>query len=74
MQTIPIPPNSLSTRSGCNSGSRWAKREIMPGVAHRLDKGLNKRAENSYQPTRRVERISKTVQIAEAGATVSFPP
>ena len=36
-----------------------AKREIMPGVEHRQHKGLNNRAENSYQPTRRRERIMK---------------
>ena len=30
-----------------------AKREIMPGVEHRQHKGLNNRAENSHQPTRR---------------------
>jgi putative transposase len=36
-----------------------AKREIMPGVEHRQHKGLNKRAENSHQPTRRRERIMK---------------
>jgi transposase-like protein len=30
-----------------------AKREIMPGAEHRQHKGLNNRAENSYQPTRR---------------------
>jgi putative transposase len=34
-----------------------AKREIMPGVKHRQHKGLNNRAENSHQPTRRRERI-----------------
>src|SRR3954469_1686526 len=33
-----------------------AKREIMPGVEHRQHKGLNNRAENSHQPTRRRER------------------
>src|SRR5919206_1249705 len=33
-----------------------AQREIMPGVAHRQHKGLNNRAENSHQPTRRRER------------------
>jgi putative transposase len=32
-----------------------AKREIMPGVEHRQHKGLNNRAENSHQPTRRRE-------------------
>jgi putative transposase len=36
-----------------------AKREIMPGVEHRQHKGLNNRAENSRQPTRRRERIMK---------------
>src|SRR5258708_38187583 len=30
-----------------------AKREIMPGVEHRQHKGINNRAENSHQPTRR---------------------
>jgi len=36
-----------------------AKREIMPSVEHRSHKGLNNRAENSHQPTRRRERIMK---------------
>ena len=36
-----------------------AKREIMPGVEYRQHKGLNNRAENSHQPTRRRERIMK---------------
>jgi putative transposase len=36
-----------------------AKREIIPGVEHRQHKGLNNRAENSHQPTRRCERIMK---------------
>ena len=36
-----------------------AKREIMPGVEHRQHKGLNNRADNSHQPTRRRERIMK---------------
>jgi putative transposase len=37
-----------------------ARREIMPGVEHRLHKGhLNNRAENSHQPVRRRERIMK---------------
>jgi putative transposase len=29
-----------------------AKAEIMPGVEHHRDKGLNNRAENSHQPAR----------------------
>ena len=36
-----------------------AKREVMPGVEHRRHKGLNNRAENSHQPTRRRERRMK---------------
>ena len=36
-----------------------AKREIMPGVEHRQHKGLNNRAENSHQPTRKRERQMK---------------
>ena len=36
-----------------------ATREIMPGVGHRQHKGLNNRAENSHQPTRRRERQMK---------------
>jgi putative transposase len=41
-----------------------AKREIMPGVAHRQHKGLNNRAENSHQPTRQRERIMKRFKSA----------
>src|ERR1700712_2694308 len=36
-----------------------AKGEVMPSVEHRRHKGLNKRAENSPQPTRRRERQMK---------------
>jgi putative transposase len=36
-----------------------AKKQIMPGVEHRQHKGLNNRAENSHQPTRRRERQMK---------------
>ena len=36
-----------------------AKREVMPGVEHRRHKGINNRAENSHQPTRRRERQMK---------------
>ena len=41
-----------------------AKREIMPGVEHRQHLGLNNRAENSHQPTRRRERIMKRFKSA----------
>jgi len=36
-----------------------AKKDLLPGVEHRQHKGLNNRAENSHQPTRRRERIMK---------------
>jgi putative transposase len=36
-----------------------AKRDLLPGVEHRQHKGLNNRAENSHQPTRRRERVMK---------------
>ena len=36
----------------------------MPGVEHRQHKGLNDRAENSHQPTRRRERIMKRFKSA----------
>ncbi len=36
-----------------------ATRTTMPGVEHRQHKGLNNRAENSHQPTRRRERVMK---------------
>jgi putative transposase len=41
-----------------------AKRVVMPGVEHRQHKGLNNRAENSHQPTRRWERIMKRFKSA----------
>jgi putative transposase len=41
-----------------------AKRTVMPSVKHRQHKGLNNRAENSHQPTRRRERIMKRFKSA----------
>ena len=41
-----------------------AKREVMPGIEHRQQKGLNNRAENSHQPTRRRERQMKQFKSA----------
>jgi putative transposase len=41
-----------------------AKRELMPGVEHRRHKGVNNRAENSHQPTRRRERQMKRFKSA----------
>ena len=41
-----------------------AKRAVMPSVEHRKHKGLNNRAENSHQPTRRRERQMKRFKSA----------
>jgi len=41
-----------------------AKKELMSGVEHRRHKGLNNRAENSHQPTRRRERQMKRFKSA----------
>ncbi len=41
-----------------------AKRVVMPGVEHRQHTGLNNRAENRHQPTRRRERIMKRFKSA----------
>ena len=41
-----------------------AKSEVMPSVEHRKHKGLNNRAENSHQPTRRRERQMKRFKSA----------
>ena len=41
-----------------------AHREVLPGVEHRRHKGLNNRAENSHQPTRKRERILQRFKSA----------
>jgi putative transposase len=41
-----------------------ARREVMPGVEHRRHEGLNNRAENSHQPTRRRERQMRRFKSA----------
>jgi putative transposase len=51
------PPRVMITDELASYGA--AKREVMPGVEHRRHKGLNNRAENSHQPTRRRERQMK---------------
>ena len=45
-------------------------RRILPEVEHRQHKGLNNRAENSHQPTRRRERQMK--QFKSAGQAQRF--
>ena len=41
-----------------------AKKAVMPGVEHCQHRGLNNRAENSHQPTRRRERVMKRFKSA----------
>jgi putative transposase len=50
-----------------------AKKESMPGIEHRQHKGLNNRAENSHQPTRRRERQMKRFKRS-ARHSESSPP
>src|SRR3954464_12566195 len=57
------PPRVMITDKLASYGT--AKREIMPGVEHRRHKGLNNRAENSHQPTRRRERQMKRFKSAQ---------
>src|ERR671916_763886 len=56
------PPRVMITDKLRSYGA--AKREILPGVEHRQHKGLNNRAENSHQPTRRRERQMKWFKSA----------
>ena len=51
-----------------------AKKELMPGVEHRRHKGLNNRAENSHQPTRRREPQMKRFKSRRPGAAVPLRP
>ena len=51
------PPRVMITDKLASYGA--AKREVMPGIEHRQHKGLNNRAENSHQRTRRRERQKK---------------
>src|SRR4051794_16447789 len=51
-----------------------AKQALMPGVEHRRHKGLNNRAENSHQPTRRRERQMKRFKSARQAQRFLSPP
>jgi putative transposase len=57
LKTQMRPPRVMITDKLASYGA--AKREILPGVEHRRHKGLNNRAENAHQPTRRRERQMK---------------
>src|SRR4051794_7920219 len=56
------PPRVLITDKLASYGA--AKGEVMPSVEHRKHKGLNNRAENSHQPTRRRDRQMKRFKSA----------
>ena len=56
------PPRVMITDKLASYGA--AKRALMPSVEHRKHKGLNNRAENSHQPTRRRERQMKRFKSA----------
>jgi DDE domain len=56
------PPRVMITEKLASYGA--AKREVMPGIEHRQHKGLNNRAENSHQSTRRRERQMKRFKSA----------
>src|ERR1700739_4979664 len=59
------PPRVMHDDKRARYGA--AKREGMPGIEHREHKGLNNRAENSHQPTRRRERQMKQLKSAGQG-------
>ena len=56
------PPRVMITDKLASYGA--ARRKVMPGIEHRQHKGLNNRAENSHQPTRRRERQMKRFKSA----------
>jgi putative transposase len=59
LQCVPsvVIPDQLKSYSA-------AKGEVMPGVEHYRDKGLNNRAENSHQPTRVREKVMRRFKSA----------
>src|SRR5580658_9653596 len=57
-----IPPRVMITDKLRSYGAARAKMGLQ--VEHRQHKGLNNRAENSHQPTRRRERIMKRFKSA----------
>jgi putative transposase len=56
------PPRVMITDKLRSYSVAWAKMDLR--VEHRQHKGLNNRAENSHQPTRRRERIMKRFRSA----------
>src|SRR3954466_571619 len=66
------PPRVMITDKLASYGA--AKGEVMPSVEHRRHKGLNNRAENSHQPTRRRERQMKRFKSPGPGPTLPLRP
>jgi putative transposase len=69
LKSAVTPPRVMVTDKLRSYGAAKAKMGLY--VEHRQHKGLNNRAENSHQPTRRRERIMEAFQISQTGATVS---
>jgi hypothetical protein len=61
-------PRVMTTDKLASYGA--AKREVMPSIEHRQHQGVNNRAENSHQPTRRRERQMKQFKSGRPGAAV----
>jgi putative transposase len=75
LETVPtitwnthLKPKRLITDKLGSYGA--AKKQVMPGVEHRSNKGLNNRAENSHVPFRERERILQ--HFRSAGALQRF--
>ena len=62
LKSAGTPPRVMITDKLRSYGAARAKMGL--GVEHRQHKGLNNRAENSHQPTRRRERIMKRFKSA----------
>ena len=62
LKSVVTPPRVMITDKLRSYGAARAKMGIQ--VEHRQHKGLNNRAENSHQPTRRRERIMKQFKSA----------
>ena len=62
LKSATIPPRVMITDKLRSYGAARAKMGLR--VEHRQHKGLNNRAENSHQPTRRRERIVKRFKSA----------
>ncbi|MFE9171678.1 DDE-type integrase/transposase/recombinase [Streptomyces kebangsaanensis] len=71
LKTIRSVPQVIVTGQLRSYGA--ARREVMPSAEHRCHKGLNNRAENSHQPTRRRERAMKGFPQRRRGAGGSWP-